>query len=72
MEDAFATAEAIVQDWGSKSSDKHGLQGIGTKMPDAIDWSQWLKIDAAERERGRALGKEREKFQSTREMLQVS
>ncbi|KAL2200657.1 hypothetical protein P885DRAFT_28185 [Corynascus similis CBS 632.67] len=36
-----------------------------------VDWEGWKKIDAAERERGRRVGKEREKFTSTQDMLAV-
>lgn len=36
-----------------------------------VSWGDWLKIDAAERERGRRRGKEREKFGSVKEMLSV-
>ena len=36
-----------------------------------ISWEDWRKIDAAERERGRRRGKEREKFGSVGEMLSV-
>jgi len=78
MEDAFSTAEAIASDWESK---KRFLSGGGgwdslKQEPDvrglrSVSWSDWLKIDAAEKERGKARGKEREKFASVLEMLSV-
>jgi adrenodoxin-NADP+ reductase len=36
-----------------------------------VDWEGWRRIDAAERERGRRVGKEREKFVRTGDMLAV-
>ena len=74
MEDAFATAESIVRDWASepKETEKSGWDGIKDQIPQShINWDDWLKIDAVEKERGRLKGKEREKFQSVQEMLNV-
>ena len=71
MEDAFSTAEAIAEDWGTRISEKNGWEGIKDQIPNHVKWNDWLKIDAAEKERGRAKGKEREKFQSVKEMLDV-
>ena len=74
MEDAFATAHAIATDWENKrpflkggdgwqalSSEAQGLRSVG--------WSDWLKIDAAEKSRGALEGKERIKFTSIPDML---
>ena len=36
-----------------------------------VDWSDWQKIDTAEKKRGKVWGKEREKFTSIKEMLEV-
>ncbi|KAK4109945.1 NADPH:adrenodoxin oxidoreductase-like protein [Canariomyces notabilis] len=36
-----------------------------------VDWDGWRRIDLAERERGRKVGKEREKFTRIRDMLAV-
>ncbi|KAI9167268.1 putative NADPH:adrenodoxin oxidoreductase [Paramyrothecium foliicola] len=83
MEDAFATGDAIVQDWLTgaaflQSHDgqvAHGWDVIRQEVPDesskAINWEQWHKIDQAERERGRNSGKEREKFVKVTDMLAV-
>ena len=71
MEDAFSTAEIIVSDWEGKASGKPGWEALRSKFPYATDWGDWLKIDAAEREMGRAKGKEREKFSSIDQMLDV-
>lgn len=77
MEDAFATAEAIVHDWKSKRPFLSGGQGWAAIRGDtqgrelnSVSWSDWLKIDAAEKKRGEQKGKEREKFTSVEQMLQ--
>ena len=44
---------------------------LDTSRSRVVAWDDWRKIDRAERERGRAVGKEREKFTSTSEMLAV-
>ncbi|KAL2261712.1 hypothetical protein VTK26DRAFT_3534 [Humicola hyalothermophila] len=85
MEDAFATADAIASDWaGGKRAtflneegrrDVGGWEGVrsevGGAVGGAVDWEGWKKIDKAERERGRLVGKEREKFVRTGDMLAV-
>ena len=78
MEDAFSTAEAIVRDWETKQPFMADGQGWNSLKEEAkqrrlrtVSWADWRKIDVAERERGKAKGKEREKFASVREMLQV-
>ncbi|KAI1276761.1 hypothetical protein F5Y07DRAFT_389028 [Xylaria sp. FL0933] len=81
MEDAFSTADAIAADWNAgtsflKSETSHGWEGLRTEVDEhncrVIQWEDWKKIDKAERERGVLLGKEREKFTSTSEMLAAS
>lgn len=84
MIDAFATADAIAQDWSSKVpflSDEHkvdvpaGWDAIKTEIDSSkartVRWDEWQKIDQAERERGKLVGKEREKFTKTEDMLAV-
>lgn len=84
MTDAFATADAISQDWESRAPFLHegaltavpsGWEGvkseIGSTGASVVQWHEWRKIDKAERERGQAAGKEREKFTSTADMLAV-
>lgn len=78
MEDAFATAGAIAKDWERKAPFLGGGRGWDVLKTEAkarglrtVNWADWLKIDAAERRRGRDRGKEREKFISTKEMLDV-
>lgn len=78
MEDAFATAETIASDWGSQKQFMNGDQGWDALKWEAdqrglrsVNWREWQKIDAAEKERGRAKGKPREKFSSVQEMLNV-
>lgn len=84
MIDAFATADAIAQDWASKApflSDEQkvdspaGWDAIKTEIDSRhariVKWDEWQKIDRAERERGKLVGKEREKFIKTADMLSV-
>ncbi len=78
MEDAFGTAEAIAQDWETKQPFMAGGQGwdglkveAGKRGLRTVNWAEWKKIDAVEKERGKARGKEREKFASIQEMLNV-
>ncbi|KAL8825880.1 MAG: hypothetical protein Q9170_007620 [Blastenia crenularia] len=76
MEDSFATAEAIIADWANKTPFLLGGDGweslkeeVAAKGARTVSWEDWLKIDAAERSRGKLLGKEREKFTSSQDML---
>lgn len=83
MQDAFASADIIAQDWAN-SVPFLNPENQGTRMGwDAIknkviakgvrplSWSDWKAIDRAERERGKANGKEREKFANVHDMLAV-
>ena len=60
---------------GSGNPSPAGWEGLRTELDTSacrvVTWDDWRKIDQAERERGRAVGKEREKFTSTSEMLSV-
>lgn len=76
MEDSFATAEAIIMDWNSNASFLSGGDGwrsiqneVAAKDTRTVSWEDWLKIDAAERLRGKLVGKEREKFTNVEDML---
>ena len=84
MQDAFTTGEAIAQDWlsgepflgsSSQSTAVDGWDGVkqelGSRATRAVSWAQWRQIDAAEKSRGQLLGKEREKFTNTTDMLAV-
>ena len=85
MEDAFATAEALVHDWNVSNGapdkaipflggDGQGWDALKSKVSNekrTISWNDWQVIDRAERERGKRAGKEREKFGSVAEMLEV-
>ncbi|KAK6957872.1 hypothetical protein Daesc_000661 [Daldinia eschscholtzii] len=81
MEDAFSTADAIASDWSSDAPFLKGESSSGWEALRAgvehgkcrvIQWDDWRKIDKAERERGLRLGKEREKFTSTTEMISAA
>jgi adrenodoxin-NADP+ reductase len=84
MQDAFTTGDAIAQDWMAgkpflassiKTAVPDGWEGVQKEVlgdpQSAVSWDRWLAIDAAEKDRGKSRGKEREKFTSTDEMLRV-
>jgi len=84
MEDAFATADAIVRDWttdvpflpdddvGADSAGWDAVrQEVESQSAAPISWEDWRKIDSVEKEKGRAKDKEREKFTTTKDMLAV-
>ncbi|KAE8853938.1 hypothetical protein HRS9122_00930 [Pyrenophora teres f. teres] len=86
MQDAFASADTILQDWeqhvpflndtsGDHTSTGLGWHGIQKEVEARgvrpLSWTDWKKIDQAERARGKEKGKEREKFQSVEDMLVV-
>ncbi|MCJ1251379.1 NADPH-adrenodoxin reductase [Trapelia coarctata] len=85
MEDAFASAEAISEDWERKIQNvkgagpevaKEGWDALKDEVEArgvrSVSWEDWERIDRAEKDRGRARGKEREKFASVDEMLRVT
>lgn len=86
MQDAFMTADAIVEDWASQApflpetaqtADAAGWEAVqfesvqSAAAPVVVGWDDWQKIDRAERERGQKAGKEREKFVKTEDMLHL-
>ncbi|KAF1952348.1 NADPH:adrenodoxin oxidoreductase mitochondrial precursor [Byssothecium circinans] len=86
MEDAFTSADVIAQDWesevpflNSENGESHstGLGWDGLKQEVVgrgvrpVSWQDWKRIDQAERKKGKALGKEREKFLSVEDMMGV-
>lgn len=82
MADAFQTAESIAEDWYSHASflnpidsKASGWDGVREEAEEralrTVSWQDWKKIDAEEKQRGKANGKEREKFTSVDEMLAV-
>ncbi len=72
MEDAFAAAETIVEDCKGEGQGKKGWEALKETVGHrTVAWQDWLKIDKAEKARGRLVGKEREKFRSVEEMLSV-
>jgi len=75
MMDAYLTAETIIHDFlDAKNRDQAPSEldtSAVTQGKKAVTWSDWQRIDQAERENGRKLGKEREKFTTTKAMLDV-
>jgi adrenodoxin-NADP+ reductase len=85
MNDAFATADAIAEDWyshalfiGSENGHDTPRDGWVRLKEEAekrgcrrVSWQDWELIDKAEREKGKAKGKEREKFTRIEDMLAV-
>lgn len=82
MQDAFDTADAMAGDWAAEGvpflnegREVDGWEGVrgeqGVEGARVVSWEEWQRIDGAERERGREVGKEREKFVRTAEMLAV-
>jgi len=84
MDDAFMSADIIVQDWengvpflnAGKGEDMSAGQGwdaikeeVIAKGVRPLKWSDWKAIDEAERARGAKIGKPRDKFTSVEEML---
>jgi adrenodoxin-NADP+ reductase len=86
MDDAFTSAEVIASDWetnvpflnsgsGGNSCTGLGWEGVKNdvmaKNVRPLSWNDWKVIDQAEMDRGKRVGKEREKFLSVQEMLAV-
>jgi len=87
MQDAFATADAIAEDWSTKAmpflnsgrsvgkGSGMGWEGIKDRAEKSgcrrVSWNDWKKIDAVEKSIGKSKGKEREKFTSIVDMLAV-
>ncbi|KAK3057265.1 hypothetical protein LTS18_011556 [Coniosporium uncinatum] len=85
MEDAFESADAVVQDHlgsvrglnadGEGGGTALGWEGVREEVERKgvrrVSWEDWKRIDAVERERGRAKGKEREKIGRVGDMLKV-
>jgi adrenodoxin-NADP+ reductase len=86
MQDAFASADIIAQDWAANvpllNSEASGNQSTGlgwdgvkgdviAKGVRPLSWKDWKVIDQAEKERGKRMGKEREKFGRVEDMLEV-
>lgn len=74
--DGVETARAILEDLPVlRRSERHGsdtlLRLIATRGARAVDYNDWLKLDAAEVGRGRIVGKPREKFTRVGDMLAV-
>lgn len=83
MDDAFHSADIIMQDWESNvkfhehGSDeaKGGWEVVKKEVEKrgirSVSWSDWEKIDAEERRRGKERGKVREKVRGIDEMLRI-
>ena len=82
MDDAFSTGDIIAKDWlgeakfnDSGPGETDGFVGAKKEMDQrgirAVSWDDWLKIDAEERRRGKAKGKQREKIRSVEGMMSI-
>ncbi|KAK8206991.1 hypothetical protein IWZ01DRAFT_438565 [Phyllosticta capitalensis] len=79
MDDAFATADTIVQDWTQKAKfidgDAEGWDALSQEAKGkglrTVSWEDWKRIDETERAKGKEMGKERAKFVNTEDMLKV-
>ncbi|KAK0658481.1 NADPH:adrenodoxin oxidoreductase [Lasiodiplodia hormozganensis] len=79
MEDAFTTADSIVEDLerGAKflEGDGQGWEALRKEAIDAgarpVSWEEWKRIDDVEKEKGREAGRERVKFVRREDMLKV-
>lgn len=79
MEDAFTTADSIVEDLerGAKflEGDGQGWEALRKEAIDAgarpVSWEEWKKIDDVEKGKGREAGRERVKFVRREDMLKV-
>ncbi|CAH0387068.1 unnamed protein product [Bemisia tabaci] len=79
MSNAFQTAQSIATDLKDMKIDiKSSKPGfpiikeiISKNNTPVVDWDGWEKIDSAEKERGKALGKCREKILCVKEMLEI-
>lgn len=75
MMDAYLTAETIINDFLDHQERSITPPNVDIKSlaqgQKVVSWEDWQEIDRAEREAGRKLGKEREKFTSIQSMLNV-
>lgn len=84
MYDSFAVGDAITADWELHKRRQENITRTGAKNDPAsvkrllhekgiraVSWRDWKVIDAAERERGKVLGKPRDKFLSKNDMLHL-
>lgn len=79
MFDAFATADVIAADLAALPDGKEKRNSAGDEFlierwrggKRVVSWEDWERIDRVERERGKEMGKLREKITSVEEMLDV-
>lgn len=75
MRESFEVAETILEDYiGGRIDAEHkpGYDGLRQSIKSrVVSWDDWLKIDKMELDRGRRVGKTREKFATVKEMLEV-
>ena len=71
MHDAYSVAQMIVEDHFARTRTTQPLLLREDLQGRVVDLQAWERIDAAEVQRGRERGKEREKFRTVEEMLAV-
>jgi ferredoxin--NADP+ reductase len=74
--DAAETVACMVEDVGqdrqlapSEPESGAALALVQQRQPHSVSWTDWLRLDALEVERGRAAGRPRVKFTRVEEML---
>lgn len=72
MNNGFAVAQAVIDDFKAGKISKGDKNGIEAKNFRAVMWKDWERIDKAEVERGKNLNKPREKIHSIEEMLKIA
>jgi ferredoxin--NADP+ reductase len=74
--DSIETIQQLLEDRATHGFAPKGRRDVLVELlsrtgASVVTWQDWLKIDAAERARGREAGKPREKFTRVAEMLDV-
>lgn len=74
MMDSFDTAENIIQDLKSGIHTRPDSQDLDNKLKamEYVSWSDWLKLDSYELDKGAELGKTREKVCNPEKMIEIA
>lgn len=72
MNNSFSVAENLSNDWKQNLIDPTPKSGLEFRVDRQINWSQWQRIDAFEKQNGANVGKPREKLTDVSKMLEVA